>query len=192
MAKINEFGEIIRDEKDNYFKDNSMSTFTPPKPKMKLDNNNLGDKILQTGQYEYGGVQFDLKTLENLTYRLETEIKNGKDETIYSEEILTIAMQILKKANQEILKSSQVTPAKEQKLAQIEDRQNELLRTGYTLNAGAILNKPEKAQEYMMALQQEMSKQKEQDTQKMMKEKAKFEKRMPNISAKTATVLDER
>ena len=190
MAQINEFGEIIRNKKDNNFKDSSIPTFTPPKPKMELDNNNIGDKILQTGQYEYGGAQFDLRTLENLTYRLETEIKSGKDETIYSEEILTIAMQMLKKANQEIVKSSQVTPAKEQKLTQIEDRQNELFRTGCTLNAGAILTKPEKAQEYIMALQQQMSKQKELDTQKMMKEKAEFEKKMPNISARTT--IDER
>ena len=41
-----------------------------------------------------------------------------------------------------------------------------------------------------MALQQEMSKQKELDTQKMMKEKAEFEKKMPNISARTT--IDER
>ena len=73
--------------------------------KLKLEFDSLGDKILHTGQYEYDGKQFDLKTLENLTYRLEAEMKSGKDGALYSEEILTIAMQMLKKANEEVVKN---------------------------------------------------------------------------------------
>lgn len=185
MARVNQFGEIIRDKND-INKDNTIPTFTPPK--MELAHKNKGDQILATGQYEYSGIQFDLRTLENLTYRLETEMKGGKDEAIYSEEILTIAMQMLKKAKQEILRSSQVTPAKEQELAQIVDRQNELFRSGYTLNAEAILSKPEKAQEYMSALLQEMAKQKELDTQRTIKEAKEFSSKMPNISSKPTSV----
>lgn len=191
MAKINEFGEIIREEADTTIKDSAIPTFTPPK--VEISHENKGDDILHTGKYEYKGTKYDLRTLENLAQRLEGEIRSGKDEMFYSEEVLTIAMQMLKKAQLEILKSSQVTPAKEQRLAQIQDKQVSLQEDGILLSAETLLRNPEKAQEYIMALQGEMAKQKEIDTKRQMKEIREFSSKMPNISSKTASVdIDER
>lgn len=191
MAKINEFGEIIREEADTTIKDSAIPTFTPPK--VEISHENKGDDILHTGKYEYKGTKYDLRTLENLAQRLEGEIRSGKDEMFYSEEVLTIAMQMLKKAQLEILKSSQVTPAKEQRLAQIQDKQFSLQEDGILLSAETLLRNPEKAQEYIMALQGEMAKQKEIDTKRKMKEIREFSSKMPNISSKPASVdLDER
>ena len=191
MAKINEFGEIIREEADTTIKDSAIPTFTPPK--VEISHENKGDDILHTGKYEYKGTKYDLRTLENLAQRLEEEIRSGKDEMFYSEEVLTIAMQMLKKAQLEILKSSQVTPAKEQRLAQIQDKQVSLQEDGILLSAETLLRNPEKAQEYIMALQREMAKQKEIDTKRQMKEIREFSNKMPNISSKPASVdIDER
>lgn len=191
MAKINEFGEIIREEADTTIKDSAIPTFTPPK--VEISHENKGDDILHTGKYEYKGTKYDLRTLENLAQRLEGEIRSGKDEMFYSEEVLTIAMQMLKKAQLEILKSSQVTPAKEQRLAQIQDKQVSLQEDGILLSAETLLRNPEKAQEYIMALQGEMAKQKEIDTKRQMKEIREFSSKMPNISSKPASVdIDER
>mgnify|MGYP005784801419 CR=1 FL=1 len=191
MAKINEFGEIIREEADTTIKDSAIPTFTPPK--VEISHENKGDDILHTGKYEYKGTKYDLRTLENLAQRLEEEIRSGKDEMFYSEEVLTIAMQMLKKAQLEILKSSQVTPAKERRLAQIQDKQVSLQKDGILLSAETLLRNPEKAQEYIMALQGEMAKQKEIDTKRQMKEIREFSSKMPNISSKPASVdIDER
>lgn len=191
MAKINEFGESIREEADTTIKDSAIPTFTPPK--IELSHENKGDDILHTGKYEYKGTKYDLRTLENLAQRLEGEIRSGKDEMFYSEEVLTIAMQMLKKAQLEILKSSQVTPAKEQRLAQIQDKQVSLQEDGILLSAETLLRNPEKAQEYIMALQGEMAKQKEIDTKRRMKEIREFSSKMPNISSEPASVdIDER
>jgi len=191
MAKINEFGEIIREEADTTIKDSAIPTFTPPK--VEISHENKGDDILHTGKYEYKGTKYDLRTLENLAQRLEGEIRSGKDEMFYSEEVLTIAMQMLKKAQLEILKSSQVTPAKEQRLAQIQDKQVSLQEDGILLSAETLLRNPEKAQEYIMALQGEMAKQKEIDTKRQMKEIREFSSKMPNISSKPDSVdIDER
>lgn len=191
MAKINEFGEIIREEADTTIKDSEIPTFTPPK--VEISHENKGDDILHTGKYEYKGTKYDLRTLENLAQRLEGEIRSGKDEMFYSEEVLTIAMQMLKKAQLEILKSSQVTPAKEQRLAQIQDKQFSLQEDGILLSAETLLRNPEKAQEYIMALQGEMAKQKEIDTKRQMKEIREFSSKMPNINSKPASVdIDER
>ena len=191
MAKINEFGEIIREEADTTIKDSAIPTFTPPK--VEISHENKGDDILHTGKYEYKGTKYDLRTLENLAQRLEEEIRSGKDEMFYSEEVLTIAMQMLKKAQLEILKSSQVTPAKERRLAQIQDKQVSLQKDGILLSAETLLRNPEKAQEYIMALQGEMAKQKEIDTKRQMKEIREFSSKMPNISSKPASEdIDER
>ena len=191
MAKINEFGEIIREEADTTIKDSAIPTFTPPK--VEISHENKGDDILHTGKYEYKGTKYDLRTLENLAQRLEEEIRSGKDEMFYSEEVLTIAMQMLKKAQLEILKSSQVTPAKERRLAQLQDKQVSLQKDGILLSAETLLRNPEKAQEYIMALQGEMAKQKEIDTKRQMKEIREFSSKMPNISSKPASVdIDER
>ena len=118
MAKINEFGEIIRDTISDKIQDSTIPTFEPPK--IELAHENKGDEILHTGKYEYKGTKYELSTLENLVQRLEDEIRSGRDEIFYSEEILTIAMQMLRKAHIEIVKSSQVTPSKQQKLEQIQ------------------------------------------------------------------------
>lgn len=191
MTKINEFGEIIREEADTTIKDSAIPTFTPPK--VEISHENKGDDILYTGKYEYRGTKYDLRTLENLAQRLEGEIRSGKDEMFYSEEVLTIAMQMLKKAQLEILKSSQVTPAKEQRLAQIQDKQVSLQEDGILLSAETLLRNPEKAQEYIMALHGEMAKQEEIDTKRQMKEIREFSSKMPNISSKPASVdIDER
>lgn len=190
MAKINEFGEIIRDKNDSTNIDSTVPTFTPPK--MELSHENKGDEILHTGKYEYKGTKYDLSTLENLAQRLEVEIRSGKDEMFYSEEVLTIAMQMLKKAHSEIVKSSQVNPSKEQKLAQIKEKQFSLQQDGILLSAETLLRDPKKAQEYITALQGEMSKQKELDTQRKMKEAKEFSSKMPNISSKPSLDIDER
>ena len=121
------------------------------------------------------------------------EIRSGKDEMFYSEEILTIAMQMLKKAHLEIVKSSQVNPSKEQKLAQIQEKQFSLQEDGILLSAETLLRNPEKAQEYITALQGEMAKQKELDTQRKMKEAKEFSSKMPTISSKPTSIdIDER
>ena len=189
MPRINEFGEIIRDELNNEIKDNTIPTFEPPK--MELLHENKGDDILHTGKYEYKGTKYDLRTLENLAQRLENEIKSGKDEFFYSEEVLTIAMQMLKKAHLEIVKSSQVTPSKEQKLAQIQNKQVRLQEEGILLSAEILLRNPEKAQEYITALQEEIEKQNQIDAQNKIKEMKEFSNKMPNISSKS-TSIDER
>ena len=191
MAKINEFGEIIRDKNDSTNIDSTVPTFTPPK--MELSHENKGDEILHTGKYEYKGTKYDLSTLENLAQRLEMEIRSGKDEMFYSEEVLTIAMQMLKKAHLEIVKSSQVIPSKEQKLAQIQEKQFSLQEDGILLSAETLLRNPEKAQEYITALQEEMAKQKELDTQRKMKEAKESSSKMPTISSKPTSIdIDER
>lgn len=191
MAKINEFGEIIRDKNDSTNIDSTIPTFTPSQ--MELSHANKGDEILHTGKYKYKGTKYDLSTLENLAQRLEMEIRSGKDEMFYSEEVLTIAMQMLKKAHLEIVKSSQVNPSKEQKLAQIQDKQFSLQEDGILLSAETLLRDPEKAQKYITALQGEMAKQKELDTQRKMEEAKEFSSKMPNISSETTSVdIDER
>ena len=61
------------------------------------------------------------------------------------------------------------------------------------MSAETLLRNPEKAQEYIMALQGEMAKQKEIDTKRQMKEIREFSSKMPNISSKPASVdIDER
>ena len=135
----------------------------------------------------------NLNTLENLAQRLEMEIRSGKDEMFYSEEVLTIAMQMLKRAHSEIVKSSQVNPSKEQKLAQIKEKQFSLQEDGILLSAESLLRNPQKAQEYITALQGEMSKQKILDEQRKMKEAKEFSNKMPNINSKPSYIdMDER
>lgn len=191
MARINESGEIIRDKNDNINIDDTIPTFTPPK--MELSHENKGDEILHSGKYEYKGFKYDLNTLENLAQRLEMEIRSGKDEMFYSEEVLTIAMQMLKRAHSEIVKSSQVNPSKEQKLAQIKEKQFSLQEDGILLSAESLLRNPQKAQEYITALQGEMSKQKILDEQRKMKEAKEFSNKMPNINSKPSCIdMDER
>ena len=100
---------------------------------------------------------------------------------------------MLKKAHSEIVKSSQVNPSKEQKLAQIKEKQFSLQQDGILISAETLLRDPKKAQEYITALQGEMSKQKELDTQRKMKEATEFSSKMPNISSKPSYVdIDER
>ena len=111
----------------------------------------------------------------------------------YSEEVLTIAMKMLKRAHSEIVKSSQVNPSKEQKLAQIKEKQFSLQEDGILLSAESLLRNPQKAQEYITALQGEMSKQKILDEQRKMKEAKEFSNKMPNINSKPSYIdMDER
>lgn len=149
IAKINEFGEIIRNKNDSSNIDSTFPTFTPPK--MELSHENKGDKILATGEYEYKRTKYDLSTLENLAQ------------------------------------------IKEQKLAQIKEKQFSLQQDGILLSSETLLRDPQKAQEYITELQGEMSKQKELDTQRKMKETKEFSSKMPNISLKPSYVdIDEK
>lgn len=192
MAKINEFGEIIRNSKEHKNSDRTIPTFSPPK--MELEHVNKGDEILHTGKYEYRGIKYDLQTLENLAERLEDAIRiQNDDDVLYAEEVLTIIIQMLKKANMEIVESSQANLTKEEKLSSIQDKQYNLQKDGIILNAATLLRSPEKAQEYIMALQEEMAKQKSIDTQRQMKETKEFLSKMPNISSEPTSVdIEER
>lgn len=184
MAEINEFGEIIRNNTDTPTIDSTIPTFTPPKREIAYEKE--GIKIVDTGAYEYHGISFDLQTLENLANRLESEIGSGKDENVYSDEILTIAMQMIKNAQQIINRDTQLTPQKEHKMQGILDKMAQLNSKGMLLSPTQLLKQPEKAQEYIMALQGEMAKQQTLDREASKQDISDWNKKVPNISAKTA------
>ncbi|MBR3133202.1 MAG: hypothetical protein IKG42_03935 [Clostridia bacterium] len=144
-----------------------------------------GEKILQNGAYEYKGEKYDLSTLKNMSTRLENEMRTGQDENIYSEEILTIAIQMLKNANVAIVRDTQETPLKNENLKAIMEKQNSLSRNGYVKSPQYVLSHSEKANEYILALKEEMLKQKELDEKTLETEKKEFESKIPNISGES-------
>lgn len=91
---------------------------------------------------------------------------NGSNETEYSTEILTIAMQMRRKALETILQDTQVTPQKEQELQALIDLQTTLNQQGLILSSSQIARETRNsqlAQIYISALNDEMKKQPELD-----------------------------
>lgn len=97
---------------------------------------------------------------------------------------------MLKQAHSAIVKSSQPTLTKQQKLDQIIDKQFSLQKDGILLSAETLLRNPEKAQDYITILKKEMTRQKELDTQKKMKEAKLLSKKTPNINSKPTYIQD--
>ena len=130
--------------------------------KLPLSHKNEGEKILSTGKFEYHGTLYDLKLLSNLTDRLSNEILNASNETEYASEILTIAMQIRRRALETILKYNQGNFQKKQELQNLITTQTIYNQQGVSLTASQITTKSrdsELLQKYFSALNAEIKKQ---------------------------------
>lgn len=156
------------------------------KAKLKVSYAKEGDKILDTGKFEYHGTHYDLKTLSSLTERLSAEMLKGHNETEYSAEILTIAMQMRRKALETILQDTQVTPQKEQELQALIDLQTTLNQQGLILSSSQIARETRNsqlAQIYISALNDEMKKQTELDIKKSKELASQATDKLPKVSS---------
>lgn len=154
--------------------------------KLKISYAKEGDKILNTGKFEYHGTKYDLATLANLTERLSSEMIIGTDEVEYSTEILTIAMQMRRKALETILQDTQVTPQKEQELQALIDMQSSLNQQGLILSSSQMAREAKDsqlAQLYITALNEEIKKQIEIDIKKSKELTRQATDKLPKISS---------
>lgn len=120
---------------------------------------NEGSEILETGKYTYKGKKYDMGLLERLCERLISEIESG-EEGNYPEEVLTLAIQMRKKAHEAILRDTQKTPEKESKKSKLDEQAVDLNRRGILVTPSYINRSPEI---YIAALEEELNKQRQID-----------------------------
>ena len=137
---------------------------------VKMDFRSEGAKIEETGRYEFNGKKYRLRTLDNMSERLESEINEGKSKCMFPKEILTIVMQMRKKAYETIIKDRPTHTENKSILKDINSKIKELKEKDFIVSSSEIKENPKDEQMYIRILNMQVEDQERIDLEKELEE----------------------